>query len=202
MKEKVVGIRDFKILLKDLERYIRAPDFLRKGRVFPNFALRPREVLANWLLCAVANFEHRRDKYTFTTDPTGGDGIICSREGEHLVLTEHDFVPEPKAGNSESVEDQVVRAIEHKKKKGAAYAKGKHLVVFSEAVGRWYPNRVAKRIADSHGFSSVWVVHLEKGDDSEYIYCIALLDLSKRNAPSWKVFIASTFDRWRVQRIQ
>ena len=76
MRASVTKIRDLKIVLKDLEGRVKAPDFLRKGREFRNFALRPRELLANWLVCAVGNFEEGGKHLTVCTDPAGGDGLI------------------------------------------------------------------------------------------------------------------------------
>ncbi|MEN9342357.1 MAG: hypothetical protein RIQ54_613 [Candidatus Parcubacteria bacterium] len=40
-------IKDFKIVLKDLEPYVKSSNYLVKGREFTNFSLRPREAWAN-----------------------------------------------------------------------------------------------------------------------------------------------------------
>ncbi len=202
MRLLLTQIRDLKVVLKDIERHVKNPDFLRKGREFSNFSLRPREVLANWLLCTVGNWESGNDNLTFSNDPTGGDGIVFNRKDGAAILTEHVFVPEPKDKNAASVEQLIVKAVEHKEKKGEQYAKGKDLVVFSEAVGLWYPNRATRRIAGTHHFNSVRVVHLEKSDKKEYVYCVSLLDIRNGNAPSWKVFINYDFTAWTVTRVQ
>ena len=51
-------IKDLKIALKDMEPMVRNPKFLHNGRDIQNFSLRPREVWANWLLCAVMQKIH------------------------------------------------------------------------------------------------------------------------------------------------
>lgn len=202
MKLLLTQIRDLKVVLKDIERHVKNPDFLRKGREFSNFPLRPREVLANWLLCAVGNWESGNNNLTFSNDPTGGDGIVFNRKSGLCIMTEHVFIPEPRNKNLESVEELIIKALQHKVKKGEQYAKDKDLIVFSEAVGLWYPNRAARRIVGTHHFNSVRVVHLEKSDASEFIYCVSVLDVRNGNAPSWKVIISYDFTAWTVKRIQ
>ena len=133
-KYSVKRIKNLKIVLKNLENSVKDPRFLRIGRNFGNFPLRPREVLANWLLCAVINFDRGEEKFTFAEDPTGGDGIIIARNSEEFMLMEHVFIPEPSANNIQSVEDIMVKAVKHKMSKGKSYAQGKNLVIFSEAI--------------------------------------------------------------------
>jgi hypothetical protein len=195
-------IRDLGLVLKDMERHIKDPRFLRVGRAFSNFNLRPREVLANWLLCVVGNHENGNDALTFADDPTGGDGVILNRGDGRFMMTEHVFIPPPRAETAETVEDLILQKIEHKMAKGATYAHGKHLIVFSEAVGWWYPNRVGRRIERAHGFASVWVVGLERGDESGYAYWVSMPVPAPRNSPSWKVSINAAFTGWQVERAQ
>ncbi len=199
MKAEVTKIRDLKLALKDLERHVRAPDFLRKGREFKNFSLRPRELLANLLICAAGNSEPG-NHLTICTDPLGGDGLILDEKQGKYMTTEHVFVP-AKDGELDHVESKLLAAIEHKKKKGKAYCTGKDLVIFSEARGMWMPNHVARRIAGRHDFSTVWVVHLEKAGDQEYSYNVSWLDAGG-HAPVWRVLINGDFTDWRVERIQ
>jgi hypothetical protein len=156
-------------------------------------------VLANLLICAVGNFTEGDHAFTVCTDPNGGDGLIYKQRDGKYMTTEHVFVP-PK-GRAET-EQRIVGAVQHKAKKGAAYARGKHLVIFSEATGEWKPNRAARRIAGTHEFESVWVVHLEQADAGVYSYSIAWLDLSRGHAPIARVTIADDFKGWRVERIQ
>lgn len=201
MKAHVTKIRDLKMALKDLERHVKAPDFLRKGREFRNFALRPRELLANLLICAAGNWDDPQNRLTVCTDPFGGDGLIFNEAHGGYMVTEHVFVPS-KEGNAEGVEGKLLSAIEHKKKKGATYCAGKDLVIFSEAKGVWKPNDIARRIAGRHDFETVWVVHLENASNQGYSYCVSWLDARGGNAPSWRVSINAEFTDWQVERIQ
>ena len=202
MRAKVTRVKDLKAVLRDLERFVRTPDFLRKGRDFKNFPLRPRELLANLLICFVGNFENEDNQLTVCTDPLGGDGLIFNQKNGKYMSTEHVFVPAPRSDNVESVEDKIASAIAHKNKKGRSYAGGKDLVVFSEAIGSWHPNKVARRIVGAHGFNSVWVVHLERADDRGYAYCLSWLDVSHGAAPAWEITINAEFNGLTVERVQ
>jgi hypothetical protein len=195
-------IRDLGIALKDLEPHIKNPRFLRVGREYSNFRLRPREVLANWLLCAVGNFQNDNENLTFSEDPTGGDGIILNQADNRYMATEHVFIPPPRPNSTVSVEDLIVQKIEHKMRNGAAYARGKHLIVFSEAIGWWYPNRVGRRIAGQHEFASVWVVGLERGDESGFLYWVTCPLAGPVDSFAWRVSINANFTSWQVERVQ
>jgi hypothetical protein len=201
VRANVTKIRDLKQVLKDLERHVKAPDFLRKGREFKNFALRPRELLANILICAAGNFDDPENRLTVCTDPSGGDGLVFSERHGGYMTTEHVFVP-TKADDKETVESRILSAIEHEKKKGSSYSSGKDLVIFSEAKGWWKPNVVARKIAGRHGFETVWVIHLEHAGDAGNSYCVAWLEATHGNAPCWRVLINDDFTDWQVQRVQ
>jgi hypothetical protein len=54
--------------------------------------MRSREVLANWLLCAVLIKSWGRP-FCFTSDPNGGDGIVYDETNAADFPTEHIFVP-------------------------------------------------------------------------------------------------------------
>jgi hypothetical protein len=138
---------------------------------------------------------------TVCTDPFGGDGLILNEQHGGYMITEHVFVPS-KDADDESVESRLISAIEHKRKKGAAYSSGKDLVIFSEARGIWKPNDVARKIDGRHGFETVWVVHLEKSDGDGYSYCVSWLDARHGNAPTWRVAINGDFTDWQVERVQ
>jgi hypothetical protein len=202
MRAKSTKVRDLAGVLKDLERHIKAPINLYKGRRFKNFGLLPREVLANWMICAVGNFEDEDEALTFATDPSGGDGVLINRKDEQIVITEHVFVPKFASTTTSTIEGLLVGSIQNKNKKGRAYAEGKHLIVFSDAIGMWNPNVLSRRIAGSHGFRAVWVIHLNKGGEGGYEYAIALLDLKFGDAPIWTVSIDAGFGSWQVQRVQ
>ena len=202
MKAQVKRVKDLSAVLKDLERYVKAPQFLYSGRAFRNFGLLPREVLGNWMICAVGNFEDSTALLTFGTDPMGGDGIVVNKKDGDVFFTEHVFIPRAASTATTTVEDLMCASVDHKAKKGAAYARGRHLVIFSEATGLWYPSRAARRIAGTHAFTSVWALHIDRGDDVEYVYSVTLLDAAREQAPVWKVVIGGDFKSWRVLRIQ
>jgi hypothetical protein len=198
-----VAVRQFKSLaigLKELEPFVKDGRHLRSGPPFKSIGLRSREAFANWLLCAVGNYESGTERLMFSSDPLGGDGIITDKETGANMLTEHVYVPSPMGKNVGAVEALIVKAVEHKRKKGMAYARGKTLIVLSDAVGRWSPNRAARRVGGAHQFEAVWVLHLERTVNGRYAYCVTHLDLTDGDAPVWKVEIAADFNRWVVKR--
>lgn len=69
-----------------------------------------------------------------------------------------------------------MEAVEHKAKKGAQYAQGKMLVIFSDGIGTWLPSRVAREIVGSHHFDGVWAVGLDSADGDDYVYSVVCLD--------------------------
>jgi len=73
-------LKNLTVGLKELGQFIRQPKLLQTGKKIPNFGdMLPRELLANWLLCAVLEHEKgtsNRMTVAATTDPNGGDGII------------------------------------------------------------------------------------------------------------------------------
>lgn len=196
--DKVTQIRDLKIVLKDMEPYIRNPQFLRVGRRFTNFNMLPREALANWLICTVERFEG--EDWTFSDDPNGSDGRIVDLKTSTGFTTEHVFIPPPKAESTESVSDLMVEAVKKKAKKGKQYAEGKVLVIFSEGQGEFKPNIVARRTLELHHFDAIYMVGLEKIDESGYHYWVT--HLHPLISPIWKIDITSNFDDWSVKRVQ
>jgi hypothetical protein len=76
----VMRVKSLALALKALEPFVRNGQALQtwKKPVVELGNMLPRETLANWLLCAVANAT-RDGKYTFCSAPRdiGGDGIIC-----------------------------------------------------------------------------------------------------------------------------
>jgi hypothetical protein len=199
MKYQITAVRDLRAILKDLEPHIRDPRSLRVGRDFKKMAMRPRELLGNWLFCVTLIEATGRD-WTLSDDPTGGDGVMLDRTNGTGFLTEHIFLPPPHANEGRSVEQQVVDAVAKKAGNGAIYARGKTLVVFSEAVGKWFPNRAAKAIAGTHGFEGVWAAGLETADGGTYIYWVTRLEPD--HAPAWRIRIHDAFDGWTVEPIQ
>ena len=90
MKHPVRRFKSLTVALKELEPFIRDGKHLETGKPFKRFGgLRSRELLANWLLCAVFNFDCAApERLTFTTDPLGGDGILYLAERLALPLME------------------------------------------------------------------------------------------------------------------
>ena len=206
MKYRVVRFKSLKEALKQLEPFIRNGEHLQTGRPFGRFGgLRSREILANWLLCVALNFtQNQEDRFTFSSDPIGGDGIIYDTATKMTWPTEHVLVPRTRGGEAEDVAALILRAVAGKQRKGgAAYASGKILVVFLNAAGgEWHPNKVAKLLPETLYFREVWLVGLQSVTEGEYVYAATLLDLSDGNAPTWHVRIGKDFDAWQVKPIQ
>jgi hypothetical protein len=123
------------IALKELEPFVRNGRHLYTGQPFKRFGgLRSRELLINWLICAVLNAEKPKNPFTFTSDPQGGDGIISDRESKIGWPTEHVMVPKATTNDVRDITALIVDAVTVKQTKGGeAYARGKVLVVFLDA---------------------------------------------------------------------
>ncbi|WP_295441771.1 hypothetical protein [uncultured Thiodictyon sp.] len=207
MKNRVRRFKNLVVALRELEPFIRDGEHLQTGKPFRNLGgMRSREALGNWLICVVANFESEMDRFSFTTDPTGGDGVVYDDQTSNTWLMEHVMVPRtlPDDGvNAGSVEAAVLAAIDNKRKKGgAAYASGKQLVVFlNSGGGQWYPCRVAKQLTRPLLFNSVWIVGLQSAQPS-YVYGVTQLDAQEGPAQIWLVRIGADFASWAVERIQ
>jgi hypothetical protein len=205
MKYKVTQFPTLKECLKALEQFIRNPDHLQTGKPIKRLGeMRPREILANWLLCVVGNFAMQVDQLTFSSDPVGGDGIICNTVTEETWPTEHVLVPRVRGGEDADAEALILEAITQKQNKGgAAYASGKALLVFLDAVGRkWFPNKVAKQLPAPLDFAAVWVMGPQGVEAGQYVYAVTLLDMSRGDAPAWRVRIGQDFDTWKIEEIQ
>jgi hypothetical protein len=189
--------------LKELEPFVRNGRHLQTGKAFSQFGdMRSREMLANWLLCVVANAEWKNAKLSFCTDPTGGDGVIWDEASGETWLTEHVMVPD-LPNRTKDAESLILEQVEHKRRHGEAYAGGKTLVVFINAgAGEWCPNAVARRLPQPLYFATAWVVGLQTVESGEYIYNVTNLDLSAGSVPIYQVRIKQSFDRWDIARIQ
>jgi hypothetical protein len=191
--------------LKELEPFIRNGQHLQTGKPFAQLGdMRSREALANWLLCVAVNANVGAERLTFSSDPIGGDGIIYDTTTEETWQTEHVMIPSRAGGEEVDVEALILKAIEQKQNKGGeAYASGKTLIVFQNAEGqKWFPNKVAKQLPAPLYFDAVWVVGLQGVEDGAYTYQVTRLDLSRGNAPAWRVLIAKDFESWKVEPIQ
>ena len=64
---------------------MKEPKTLYNGRKPGNFGLLPREIWANWLLCAIGNAQTENVDWTFSDDEDGGgDGILFDRASDRL----------------------------------------------------------------------------------------------------------------------
>jgi hypothetical protein len=116
------------------------------------------------------------------------------------------MVPRLAEGQTGDAQALILDAIEQKRfKGGAAYARGKTLIVFFEAgtaAGRWFPNKVARQLPKPLHFAAAWVVALIGVEKGEYVYSVTDLDVGAGDAPTLLVHISKEFDAWEVTRIQ
>lgn len=204
MKYPVKRFTGLTVALKELEPFIRNGQHLQTGKPFAKFGgMRSREILANWLLCVAINSTDNRE-LTFSSDPIGGDGIICDSATGETWPTEHVMVPRSRPGETGDAEVLILKAIEQKRRKGgAAYATGKTLIVFFESdAGPWFPNKVARQLPNPLLFAAIWVVGLQGVAGGEYVYNVASLDISDGHAPALLVHVGKDFDAWAVKRVQ
>lgn len=201
MRYSVKKLKNLTIALAELEPHIRDGRSLQVHREFKSFKQRPRELLANWLVCAVLCDGRGEEALAIADDPFGGDGLIVDRKTEEKMFTEHVYIP---TSDEVHIGASVVKAVEHKAKKGKEYAKGRTLVIFSDAIGRWIPNHVAREIVGRHQFDGVWFVTLDAPASAigRYAYNVAELDVSIGDAPVCRVLIAEDFGSWTVERVQ
>ena len=178
----------------------------KTGRPLKRFGgLRPRELLANWLVCVVANAARNTDRFTVTSDPLlNGDGIIYDTEAERPHPTEHVVVPRIRSAVTQDAGTLILEKIAQKQARGADYASGKTLIVFSLAgAGNWCPNRVARQLPSPLHFAAVWVVNLQGVVElGKYVYAVTHLDLSEGNAPIWLVRIDEDFNNWEIWEVK
>lgn len=193
--------KSMKMCLNELEKFIRDGNHLETGKPLTRFGgLRSREILGNWLLCAVVNFERQSEFLRICTDPQGGDGVIYDVEKKNLEYMEHVLVSK-NSKTTKNTETLILEQINKKRNKGGeAYASGKSLVVFLNKEGEgWFPNKIAKKLPAALYFNSVWIVGLHGVVDEEYIYNVAKLEVG--GCPVWQVSIRKDFDAWVVERI-
>lgn len=195
-------VRSLKILLKDMEPYVRDAKFLHSGRKFENFKLLPREIWANWLMCVVLQKLHDAD-ITFAEDDNC-DGLFIDKKTGRVVATEHVSALEiPKANLQEKGEARILHAIEHKIKRGCEYAEGKFLIVFFDGAVKWYRNRLREAINGKHNFKSIYCIGLLTVDDSGYAYSLTQFHPKMpETSITYKVKINSSFTDWQVYRLE
>jgi hypothetical protein len=184
--------------LKHLEPIFRDDRLISTGKPLRRLGdMRPREACANWLICAALN-EANEASLMFSSDPTGGDGVIFdTKTGYEVALTEH-VIAGPSGDANVNVEALILRAVEEKRALGESYAAGKTLVVYVAAKGEWRGNVVAQ-LPNPLFFADVYVVSREGIEAGEYVYGVAFLDVEEGNVPSWRVRIAEDFASWTVK---
>jgi hypothetical protein len=203
MKYQVARFKSLAVALKEIEPFIRNGEHLQTGKPFGRFGgMRSREILANWLLCVAINSVNE-SKLTFSSDPIGGDGIICDEATGETWPTEHVMVPRLWPGQTGDAQTLILKAVEKKRRKGAAYAAGKTLIVLLNAgAGMWFPNKVAQQLAKPLHFVAVWVVALQGVEAGEYVYAVTHLDVSEGDAPTVLVRIKKDFSAWEARLTQ
>jgi hypothetical protein len=203
-KEELIGrkvVKDFKILLKDLEPLVKDPRFLWRGRCLSNFSLRPREIWANWLICVVLRKLHG-NSFTFMDDDKG-DGFLVDKQRLAIMPTEHvSALNIPEAKILPKGEQRIIDAINLKISKGPRYAKGKVLVVFFDGTGMFYRNKIREAIYGTHNFNAVFCIGLLESGSNGYIYSVTeFRDSLKNRSVTHKVKINSDFTDWTITQI-
>jgi len=205
MKQRVSKFKSLAIALKELKPYIQDGQHLLTGRPFKRMeGMLSREALGNWLSCVAINSITQSDRFTFSSDPNGGDGIIMDTHTGETWPTEHVIVPAVAVGQDADTSALILKAVTDKRAKGgAAYASGKTLVVFLNAgSGEWFPNRVAHALPNPLLFQAVWVWGFQSIESDCYVYNVTRLDVRNGNAPAWRVRIDADFDSWAVEIVQ
>jgi hypothetical protein len=89
---------NLKVALKEIEALVRDPRHLQTGKPFEKFGgMRPRDMLANWLLCATFGAIEGRQLVVYS-DPIGCDGLIRDELTEKIWQTEHVYVSRHSGG--------------------------------------------------------------------------------------------------------
>lgn len=205
MKHKITKFKNLGVALKEIAQFVRDPRHLDVGKKVNRFGgLLPRELLGNWLLCAVANGDAKDGPMTFTTDPDGGDGILYDEKSQRSWRTEHVYVPVPTKNDHRPVEDRIALAVTKKQEKGGApYAKGKVLVVFLAGSygASWTANQATRKLPPND-FTEVWVISFHMYSNNHYLYGIARLRFeSDGHAVTFGVCVSPGFDHWEVRQL-
>jgi hypothetical protein len=191
MRYPVTRFKNLNVALKEIEPMVRDPRHLQTGKPLEKFGdMRPREMLANWLLCATFEQIENRE-LTFYSDPIGGDGLIRDDATGETWPTEHVYVSQHSIGSDAKA--LILNAINHKRSNGGAYCRGKTLVVFLDT---------AKALPNPLLFAAVWVVGFSSVQAGSYIYNLTLLDVTDGKAPAFVLRITPNFGAWDVEQIQ
>jgi hypothetical protein len=206
VKYRVARFKSMSAALRQLKPLLRFDNarLLRTGRPAPNLGrMLPREMLGNWLVCAALNCDRPGAPLYFTSDPSGGDGLLYDEMNKTIDPVEHVYVPPPPQGETRSADERIGNAVADKASLGPNYASGKILVVLFDAMSRWEPTKVA-RLLPAHTFEGVFVIARERCVEDEYTFLVAWCKLEEGHAqaPVFRVRIAKEFDRWDVERTQ
>jgi hypothetical protein len=176
------------------------------GKRFKSYdGLLLREVLGNWLLCAILNDQCATPgRYTFTTEPKGGgaDGAILDKTTGLAMATEHVMATRWRDGKlvekvEEGADQLVAEAILHKKSKGPRYGTDKILVVYLEAnVAGYSPRAIREHLPPDTAFADVLVVVPQGG---LWEYDVIHASSTFADPPTYRVSISKDFDDWKVE---
>lgn len=194
-------VKDFKQVLKDFEPMVKDPRHLWNGRDISNFAVRPREAWANWLICAVMR-HLKGDDITFAEDDKG-DGLIVDKKSGGVIVTEHvSALDIPKGKKLPPGEQRIIDAIRKKVARGPKYAEGKRLVVFFDGAGLFVRQKIRESIYGTHNFVSIFCVGLLDSGPTGYSYIATeFRDSYGDKSVSFKIEINSDFTDWKVTQV-
>ncbi len=120
MKFDVKAFKNMEIALSEIWPRISAAE-LKNGRPVEKFGnLFPREILANWLLCAALNSERQPyEQLVFTTNPESmiGDGVIYDQKGKAAWRFEHVYVRPQSSTEPPTIEALISSAVGDKQQK-------------------------------------------------------------------------------------
>jgi hypothetical protein len=202
MQTNVTRFKSMQLALKELRPFLNQRH-LYSGKPLTQLGdMRPREAMANWLICAAFNYEAGYERFSFTNNPEGGDGCILDAEDNTGIATEH-IIALSKGNETLDTNTRIRNAVIQKQNKGGmAYASGKALVVLLEGGDeQWWPTAIAKELPEND-FCDIWVICLQYFAEDEYRYAVSNLSLVDNSAPTWLVDIAANSESWKVRKIQ
>lgn len=166
--------------------------------------MRHREILGNWLICAVLNHTNNTEAFIFTEDPMqggDGDGSILDLRSGIAKKTEHVFVTHERCLNAESIEVAVVEEIQRKQSKGgASYAQGMNLVVLVDTKGEMSPDAIRLAVQGKTDFSSIWIIAFV-GCSPNQAYEYMVIETSQGQIGRCKIDIDFKRDSWVVKQM-
>jgi hypothetical protein len=202
MQTNVTRFKSKQLALNELRTFL-IQRHLYSGRPLTQLGdMRPREVMANWLLCAAFNHEAGYERFSFTNNPEGGDGCILDVDDNIGMPTEH--IIALSMGNETLDTSTRIRNAETQKqnKGGKANASGKALVVLLEGGDeQWWPTAIARELPEND-FSDIWIICLQHFAEDRYRYAVSNLRLVEDSAPTWLIDIAGNSESWKVRKIQ